>query len=198
MARCQVRRSLRNRLFRAVLPFARALFAVQDVIYRLLGLDHSWLITTPPSVPVSEAAPYAPTHGYFPDRHGDSLFYRAWPPEGSEAARAVVIAFDGLGSHSRQLHPLGPALARRARLPTLILQAACDRVSDPEAATSLLGCLATGDKELVYFPGAAHGLFYDQDTPEVLRVIADWLERHYSRWQSPAQPGPNCGQQPAA
>lgn len=352
MSHCEIHRSFRNRVLIALLPFARLVFAIQDPIYRVLGLDHVGLVTTPPSIPVRQAAPHAPTNGYLPSRHGDRLFYREWPIAGGPP-RAVVIAFDGLGSYSEQFHPLGPALqprgivatgldlpghglsdgprsdlaylplildgivdaidffarrypetpiyllgeslgatlaarvaagpagcanlaglilasaeiepthlsakgraaaafevlkqvpyfffwsrahsvniagreklvargaevyehsrvdplrnnrvsvrtivdafelivstpawARRTTVPTLLLQAECDQVTEPAAASDLLACLRTGDKELVYFAGAAHGLFYDPDTPEVLRVIADWLTRHCSRWHLGAQ-----------
>jgi acylglycerol lipase len=79
-----------------------------------------------------------------------------------------------------------PMLAQRTRVPTLVLQASCDQVTRPADAAGLVACLATDDKELVYFPGAAHGLFYDPDTPEVLEVIGHWLDRHIPRWQAPA------------
>ncbi|MGH2461822.1 MAG: alpha/beta fold hydrolase, partial [Chloroflexota bacterium] len=347
MSHCAIHRSFRNRVLIALLPFARAIFAIQDAIYRLLGLDRAEVSTTPPSVPIEQAAPYAPTTGLFASRHGGRLFYREWPVVGGQP-RAAVIAFDGLGSYSKQFHPMGPALqprgivaigldlpghglsdgprsdlaylplildgvadaiaffarsypdtpiyllgeslgatlavrvaarptrhpslaglilaspelepthlsakggaaawvqiltqvpyfffwsrarsvdiagreklvarglavyersrvdplrnnlvsvrtivdafelivstpfwAQRTGLPTLLLQAECDLVTEPAAASALLDCLKTGDKELVYFAGAAHGLFYDPDTPEVLQVMADWLTRHCSRW----------------
>jgi len=71
-------------------------------------------------------------------------------------------------------------LAGRVRLPTLILQAGADLVTDPAAAW-LRDHLATPDRELVYFPEARHGLFYDPDTPQVLATIVDCIERHAAR-----------------
>lgn len=69
-------------------------------------------------------------------------------------------------------------LARRVRLPTLILQAGADLVTDPAAARKLRDALGAEDRELVYFPKARHGLFYDPDTPRVLASLETWLLRH--------------------
>lgn len=360
MSTCSPRRSVRNRILIALLPLAWALFRFQDLVYRLIGKTNWGIPTRPPEVPMAEAAPYAPEHGYLRDRHGHRLFYRAWPACGP-VTRAALVALDGMGSYAKQFHligrflaprdvaffgldiqgqglsegprsdwtllpeivdgigdmilylgrrypgipvyvlgesiggPLGIVLAaRKARptnlaglilaspeleptrltakggwtslriilkqvpyflfasrapsvdiagrerlvargtavyqrslhdplrnnrvtvrtmaaaleliarsyeladrtiIPTLVLQASCDEVNDPEAATCFLQHLATGDKELVYFPGAAHGLFFDPDTPEVLRVIGDWLDSHLRRWGSPLQ---HCQPAPAS
>lgn len=351
---CSLRRSLRNRIFIALLPFAFGLFRLQDTVYRLIGKTDWGVPTHPPPVPVAQATAGAPAFGFVPDRHGYRLFYRAWPPPARQA-RAALVAIDGMGSDAKQFHPLGPALAprgvavygldtlgqglsdgprsewsllpqivdgvadfiaflgdawsgrpvyllgeslggplalelairpdrplnlaglilaspeleptrltahdrwatlalvlqqlpsfllaslapsvdisgrerlvardphvyeqslrdplrnnrvsvrsmiaafalisrafdraRQMTLPTLVLQAECDLVTDPLAAAALVGCLATGDKELVFFPGAAHGLFYDPETPRVLQVIAGWLERHWTTW---TRPRPGC------
>ncbi|HLH74319.1 MAG TPA: alpha/beta fold hydrolase [Chloroflexota bacterium] len=110
MSGCSLRLSLRNRFLLALLPLAEALFRLQDAFYRWLGV-HPWQPPTiPPAVSIAVAAPYAPETGFLRDRHGYRLFYRLWPPRGS--AQAVLIAFDGLGSHSRQFHPLGALGAR--------------------------------------------------------------------------------------
>ena len=352
MAGCVPRRSLRNRILIALLPFAAGVFHLQDVVYRSIGKTSWGVPTHPPSVPMSEAVPYAPEFGYIHNRHGYCEFYRCWPARGA-VTRAVLVALDGMGSYAKQFHPIGQflaprdiaffgldlqgqglsegprsdwallpqivdgvadllryleqrypdtpiyllgesiggplamqlaarrdrprnlaglvvaspeleptrlstkgpwnavgtvlrqipyflfaskapsvniagrqklvargpevyhrsirdplqnncvtlrtlvaslaliarsyELAKRTTIPTLVLQASCDKVNDPEAAAGLLTCLATGDKELVYFAGAAHGLFYDPDTPEVLRVIGDWLESHLGRWQAPPE-----------
>jgi alpha-beta hydrolase superfamily lysophospholipase len=69
-------------------------------------------------------------------------------------------------------------LARAVRLPTLILQAEADLVTDPAAAQRLRDALAGPDRELVYFRDARHGLFYDPDTPRVLATIVDWMGRY--------------------
>lgn len=68
-------------------------------------------------------------------------------------------------------------LARSVRLPTLILQAEADLVTEPEAAQRLRDTLASADAELVYFEEARHGLYYDPDTPKVLDTLAGWLDR---------------------
>jgi len=361
MAGCAPPQSVRNRILVALLPVAVAPFRFQDIVYRLIGKTSWGVPTYPPSVPMSEAAPYAPEHGCVRDRHGYRLFYRCWPAHG-RITRAVLVAFDGMGSDAKQFRPIGeylapraiaffaldlpgqgfsegprsdwtrlpglvdgvddvilylnqrypdapmyllgesiggslvlqlaagrshppnlaglilaspelvptrltagsrwsgawtflgqvpyflfaskapsvditgreklvartpdvyrrsmqdplrnhrvsvrtlvavlaliarsPELAKRTTLPTLVLQASCDLVNDPEAAASLVTCLATGDKELVYFEGAAHGLFYDPDTPRVLRVIGDWLDDHLDRWKAPPrqrEPAPRSG-----
>ncbi len=343
MSSCTPRRSIRNRIFAALLPLAYFVFRLQDVVYRLIGKTDWGVPDQPPAVPMATAAPYAPEYGYVRDRWGHRLFYRAWPPCQGEA-RAALVAIDGMGSDAKQFHPIGTALAPRGivfyaldtpgqglsdgprsdwtllprivdgvsdflcylagvwpgrpvyllgesiggplamqladrssrpanlaglvlssteldptrltargrwaavwtilkqvpyfffaspapsvdiagcqklvargaeieilsrpdplrndhvsvrtmvavfalinrafdlatrlTLPTLVLQGSGDQVNDPESSIELMRCLATPDKQLVFFPGAAHGLFYDPDTPRVLEVIADWLERH--------------------
>lgn len=355
MAGCSPRQSLRNRFLIAMLPFAQVLFRIQDVVYWLIGKTNWGIRMHPPAVPMSQAVPFAPEHGYIRGRHGYRLFYRAWPAQGP-VTRAALVALDGMGSDAVQFHPIGsflaprdiaffgldlqgqgmsegprsdwtlypqivdgiadtilylgqrfpntpvyllgesigaplalklatrrsrpanlaglilsspeldptrltakgrlaavwiilkqvpyfffaskapsvdiagrqklvargpevyrrsvhnplhnncvsirtlaavmgliaqmPAMAARTMLPTLVLEAACDQVDDPRAAASFMPCLATGDKELVYFAGAAHGLFYDPDTPRVLRVIGAWLDDHLGRWKVPPQ---QCG-----
>jgi alpha-beta hydrolase superfamily lysophospholipase len=69
-------------------------------------------------------------------------------------------------------------LAARVTLPTLILQAGADLVTDPHAAELLRDALAAPDRELIYFADARHGLFYDPDTPKVLATLEGWLSRH--------------------
>ncbi|MDP2727397.1 MAG: alpha/beta hydrolase, partial [Dehalococcoidia bacterium] len=70
-----------------------------------------------------------------------------------------------------------PALARQLAVPCLILQGGGDLLTDPQGAYELLEVIACPDKELAFFPGAYHGLFYDPDTPQVLEALARWLSR---------------------
>jgi hypothetical protein len=113
MSPCAPSRSLRNRIFIALLPLAHALFKLQDVVYRRIGKTNWGVPATPPQVPMSEAAPYAPEHGYIRDRHGYRLFYRAWPAHGPQA-RAILVALDGMGSYSEQFHAIGEYLGPRS------------------------------------------------------------------------------------
>lgn len=69
-------------------------------------------------------------------------------------------------------------IAPRVQLPTLILQAGDDLVSDPEAARWLHDALGTRDREVHFFAEARHGLFYDPETPRVIALLGDWADRH--------------------
>jgi acylglycerol lipase len=69
-------------------------------------------------------------------------------------------------------------VAREVRVPALILQGGGDLVTNPAAAWTLQEALGMATAEVVVFPGAYHGLFYDPDTPKVLETIEVWLGQH--------------------
>lgn len=71
-----------------------------------------------------------------------------------------------------------PQLARRLSVPCLILQGGGDLLTDPQAAYELEKFISCPDKELAFFPGVYHGVFYDPDTPRVLAAMSKWLSRH--------------------
>ncbi len=68
-------------------------------------------------------------------------------------------------------------IARRVRVPSLLLQGGHDLVTEPSAVWRLRDALATDEAEVVVFPEAYHGLFFDPDTPKVLDTIARWLNQ---------------------
>jgi len=69
-------------------------------------------------------------------------------------------------------------IARKVRVPTLLLQGGHDLVTKPSAVWKLRDALGTDDVEVAVFPDAYHGLFFDPDTPKVLETLAAWLQRH--------------------
>ena len=66
----------------------------------------------------------------------------------------------------------------KINMPTLIIHGLQDKVLDPRSSRKLYEHLASKDRKLKTFPLAYHTLFWDPDTPQVLRTIADWLEEH--------------------
>lgn len=66
-------------------------------------------------------------------------------------------------------------IAGRVTVPVLILQGGHDLVTNPAGAWKLADNLASTDKQVVLFPEAYHGLFFDPDTPQVLDVLEKWL-----------------------
>lgn len=72
-----------------------------------------------------------------------------------------------------------PDLARKLAVPCLILQGGGDLLTDPAGARLLHDAISCLDKELAFFPGAYHGLFYDPATPQVLETVARWIASHH-------------------
>jgi alpha-beta hydrolase superfamily lysophospholipase len=71
-------------------------------------------------------------------------------------------------------------IAKQVKVPCLLLQGGHDLVTDPNGVWKVRDKLASDDVNVVIFPEAYHGLFFDPDTPRVLEAIATWLNHHTS------------------
>lgn len=81
---------------------------------------------------------------------------------------------------ARELHLLSQesfALARRVRLPTLILHGARDLTADPRGAQDLAAALAGPLGEVRLFPGSGHLLPLDREGAQVCEAVAEFFAR---------------------
>lgn len=63
-------------------------------------------------------------------------------------------------------------------LPTLILQAAEDRLADPKAARPLFEKLGSKDKRYIEYPNFFHEIFNEVDKDKPLRDVQQWIMEH--------------------
>lgn len=68
--------------------------------------------------------------------------------------------------------------ARAFKLPVLIMQAAEDKLVDPEASKLFCQNLWLKDKELKIYDGFYHELFNEIEKQKVFKDMKDWLNRH--------------------
>jgi len=72
-------------------------------------------------------------------------------------------------------------IAPSLNVPTLIVQGGKDVIvshEDCEALARTKGTSGTNDRQYKVFPNARHTTLWDPDTPEILRVVAQWILEH--------------------
>lgn len=82
-------------------------------------------------------------------------------------ATEYLATIDWLQAHATDL-----------QLPLLILQGGADRVALPESSRHFFEQVTWPDKEWHEYPESYHELYDDLDYRDVLKDLADWLERH--------------------
>ncbi|MCI3926830.1 alpha/beta hydrolase [Paenibacillus sp. TRM 82003] len=70
------------------------------------------------------------------------------------------------------------AEAGRIRLPLQLLQGGADEIVDPSASLDFGARVASPDKDVRVLDGLHHEVMNEPERDEVLRDIADWLDRH--------------------
>jgi len=63
------------------------------------------------------------------------------------------------------------------KTPALILHGGDDRVVDPKCSRILYENISSEDKELVIFPGLYHEILNSDQKDEILKKIADWMDK---------------------
>jgi alpha-beta hydrolase superfamily lysophospholipase len=65
----------------------------------------------------------------------------------------------------------------RVKTPILLLQGEADMLVDQRGARRLFQIIPATDKRLVMIPNAQHTLYYDPETPYVIKTILEWLSQ---------------------
>jgi len=71
-----------------------------------------------------------------------------------------------------------PTLMISITLPTLIMQGAEDRLSNPEGSDILFNKISSKDKTLKRYPGLFHEIFNEPERAAVFKDMRGWIEAH--------------------
>jgi alpha-beta hydrolase superfamily lysophospholipase len=70
------------------------------------------------------------------------------------------------------------SLPKQVHVPVLLLLAGKDRVIDNHLTRCYVDQFATGDKEIIEYPEAAHTLEFEADPTPFVEALQGWLDRH--------------------
>lgn len=68
--------------------------------------------------------------------------------------------------------------ASEVRIPILLIHGGADSLNSPEGTRRFFEKITLTDKEIKIYPGSYHEVHNDLDQTEVMKDVAQWLERH--------------------